>query len=926
MLWERSTIDGPGSKLITKSPILGRNGGNGGDTNIGQGGGTGVVNVTNGGTFENGWWIIIGRDGGANGTLNVDGAGSLVTVGGTGVDARLSVGTHNTSTGTLNIFNGGAVIADTNGEGTMIGQDTGATGFMNISGGGTFTSNRWLVIGNATNSNGTVTLSDPGSTINLTGAHDPGNEQESSRLFVGRFGNGTLNQSEGTIIVGGWSAIALDPGSVGTYNLSGGTIQARAVEENFDFFVGRAGADIANGLPGSKGTLNISENGHMAFSTDAANPDIGQRNGARVIAGTDYGSEGTINMDGGTLEARYLTVGLNGKGTMNQNSGTVNIGQWLKVGEGYALDDATNTATYNMNGGTVSTPELIVGEGRRGEMFVNDGTVNITNGAFSVGRWGPGFDGAANPAPHGNGLLSQSGGTINAAADMSLGVQTGAIGQYNISGGTLNLGLNGLRNLIVGESGAGTMNVIGGQVTGVNQLNVAANAGATGTLSISLPNPTDKLIAREFYVGNGAGAVGVTNISNGVLEVSGWSEVGRNGGTGTLSIDGPGAGFIVSATEVNRDMIVGYNSGANGTLNILNGGQFTAKWWLNIGRGAGSVGTVVVDGPGSTLTNTSGQINVGEDGIGSLTISNGGVVNMVPGGESRDFIVGRNPGSQGALNINGGTLITQGWAYIGLTNTSSGTVTMDDGRFTTADWLVVGNDGGSQGTFNLLGGEVTSTGAFFAGRFGNGTFNQTGGKLTTNGWSLVGSDAGSRGVFNLDGGEWVQNSDNLIIGRQSKANDVNAPGSEVNISGTGVYRHLAGSIYVGNEQHGHGTLAVSGNGRPRQFERRVECRTRIWKSRWRQWRRTARSAGGLLQCFRQRQRSGEHHLGWPWLGCGSRPESRGAAEFHPWNPVPSRGHDGNDWWQRDFQQLDRHRPRRRKRYFEHDRGNLDRLD
>ena len=438
------TIDGVGSQLIARSPLFGRNGGNGGDTNIGQGGGTGTVNIKNGGSMDAGWWLILGRDGGSTGTVEVDGATgpSFLSVGTVGADARLSVGAQ--GTGTLNIINGGVVVANTNGEGTMVGQDGGSNGTININSGGSFTSGRWLTIANGGGSTGVVNLDGAGSSINLTGSQNA-NPEEAARLFVGRFGTGTLNQTGGTISFGGWSGIGFDPGSVGTYNLSGGEINTPA-ERDYDWFVGRAG--------GAKGTLNISNNAHFALSTDAANPDIGQRNGARLIVGTDDGSEGTLNIDGTALvEVRELSI-LNGKGTITQNGGTVNVGRWLKIGEGNNANDAANPALYTINNGVINTPELMVGEGRKGSMIVHGGTVNITAGSFAVGRWGPAF-GAGN---HGDGTLTQDGGAIVANGDLNIGVQAGATGTYTLTGGTIAV------NSIHAQGGGATLNLGPGKV------------------------------------------------------------------------------------------------------------------------------------------------------------------------------------------------------------------------------------------------------------------------------------------------------------------------------------------------------------------------------------------------------------------------------------------------------------------------------
>ena len=66
---------------------------------------------------------------------------------------------------------------------------------------------------------------------------------------------------------------------------------------------------------------------------------------------------------------------------------------------------------------------------------------------------------------------------------------------------------------------------------------------------------------------------------------------------------------------------------------------------------AGSHGAVTVTGPGSIWTNgTTGGLNIGSFGTGTLTIANGGkVINITPAAAN----IGNGAGSQGTVTVTG---------------------------------------------------------------------------------------------------------------------------------------------------------------------------------------------------------------------------------------------------------------------------------
>jgi T5SS/PEP-CTERM-associated repeat protein len=109
---------------------------------------------------------------------------------------------------------------------------------------------------------------------------------------------------------------------------------------------------------------------------------------------------------------------------------------------------------------------------------------------------------------------------------------------------------------------------------------------------------------------------------------------------------------VANGSTVTAAGIVVADSGAAGALNISSGSTVTATTMATvIGNGAGSDGTVTVDGSGSELNTL--RIVVGNDtGVGKLIAANGAAVTAI-----NDVIVG-NSGATGTLDLLSGSTLT----------------------------------------------------------------------------------------------------------------------------------------------------------------------------------------------------------------------------------------------------------------------------
>ena len=225
-----------------------------------------------------------------------------------------------------------------------------------------------------------------------------------------------------------------------------------------------------------------------------------------------------------------------------------------------------------------------------------------------------------------------------------------------------------------------------------------------------------------------------------------------------------GAVTFTGNTSNSTNVIVG-NTG-NGSLTI-DGGSSLSNTIGIVGFQNGSNGTVNVSG--GTWINSSG-LTIGSGGTGSLTISNNGIVSSVGGS------VGGSAGSTGTVNVSGGTWTNNGNCSVGGSTGSNGTVNVSGGTWTNNGTLRIGNSG--TGSLTISSGTVSNT------------------------IGIVGRLAGSNGTVNVSGGNWT-NSGNLTIG--------SAGNGTLNLTGNGTVSVGSGLVTLADSSGKTGTLNL-GNG------------------------------------------------------------------------------------------------------------------
>ncbi|MEJ6578628.1 MAG: PEP-CTERM sorting domain-containing protein [Akkermansiaceae bacterium] len=263
-------------------------------------------------------------------------------------------------------------------------------------------------------------------------------------IFVGSGAgtSGTLNHTGGTTQLGGttngWMFVG-NAGGTGTVNQSGG------VQTKERLFYGRA-----DGGTDSTGFFNLSgdglvNNGEVHFGVDGSGA-IGTgtlADNGRIQTGLFQIANGSVSVtDTASIDAAgefWVGNGGGNTGSLSMDSGTAESDSWIAIGRDGSDGTLTlsGTATLNKVGNAEHFISLGgVGAGGGGTLNIQDNaTLNSVSNiviAENAGRFG---------------VVNQSGGTVNVldnilhttfTASVEVDGSGSGLGEYNLSGGTLN--------------------------------------------------------------------------------------------------------------------------------------------------------------------------------------------------------------------------------------------------------------------------------------------------------------------------------------------------------------------------------------------------------------------------------------------------------------------------------------------------------
>jgi T5SS/PEP-CTERM-associated repeat protein len=576
----------------------------------------------------------------------------------------------------------------------------GNGGRLSILHGSTLTHSGSALLGDQASEYGYATVDGAGSTWT-----------NSSFVRVGNGGTGKLTISDGGRFEDTEGYLGFDPGASGTATITGA---GSTWENSGALIVARKGT----------GSLTISDGGKATNTTG--------------YLGTDAGGSGTATVTGtGSTwnNTQDLYVGRDGTGTLTiENIGTVYVGDAAQAAAtpGYLTVSDSNPGGANgghlhiQNGSTLTLHSYAVlgyQAGKYGYATVTGSGSTWNNDAFLfVGLFGS--------------------GTLRIESGAEVSNSTGYLGRFSGSTGTATVTGAGSSwtnssHLYVGHAGTGDLNIqAGGKVSNDN-----AHVGYSHTSTVDVTG-----------AGSAWNSSGFVSVSNGsTLTIA-------DGGSVNIGDAAAPAGATNGWLTISDHDASGVDGGK---LSIVNNSTLTHHGHAALGAQSGEYGHVLVSKPGSSWTN-AGNIYVGDHGTGVLTVSEGGVVT------NDTAFIGNDVGSDGQVSVMGSGSTWQntgGGVRVGENGT--GTLLVSDGATAESTLSTLGTFASGSGTATVTGAgsNWTHSGNLEVGTFGTGTLTIEAGAAVDNSNGLIAHFAGSTGQVTVTGsGSTWTNSGRLDVG------------------------------------------------------------------------------------------------------------------------------------------------------------------
>jgi len=460
--------------------------------------------------------------------------------------------------------------------------------------------------------------------------------------------------------------------------------------------------------------------------------------------------------------------------------------------------NAVNQANVGAAGAIARSISVGTNSGDTGQLRVNNsGTLTIQTATFTIGNAGTGH------------VLLRDTSTTTANQNVIIGSQTGSNGDVTVRDSAI---LNIAGQLRVGDSGTGSLTSLGTGATGFIQaahMDIGTFSGGMGTVDLSNAGTFSNLAVNGVTDVGTSGTGNLTLHDGGYMYTNGLS-IGTNfGGNGTVVIKGEIASGAFVSTINSAGFNIDVGQGGTGDLELRTGGAALADN-IHIGRDAGSVGTLLVQGL-SPVTSTAATLTAGNDlsvggtqvgpgGQGTLTVKNNGVVNVA----NNMWVWGGGTGTGGTLEMDntatltvGGTLTFDGGLLhflgggvnfgnnvtFGNTQSPDGMIAQVDNAHTAIMTGVLSGLGGltkiGTGTLELAGTNPNSYTGLTTVELG--TLSLNGATNMVNGDVLVGlgTGAANSAVLILQQANQIANTSNMTINSDGRF-DMNGQGETIN--------------------------------------------------------------------------------------------------------------------------------------------------
>ena len=500
-------------------------------------------------------------------------------------------------------------------------------------------------------SGGTTTLSGAASsiqTININGGASSILDLGAGNLTITNGGtNGFRSSTGGTINATGGGKIILGSDLLDNGTADGTTLTVNAAITGpftFEIYGGTAtntGVTVLtaqNTFTGrvdiNGGNLSVSNIGNTGSTTSNLGSGTTIQSGAAVLAGNTVTTGKLIYTGAGETTNRILS--LNGAGFAIEQAAT----------SGNLLFSANlsvpNTAakTLFLLGSTAGTGEL------GGVIPNNTAATSITK--LGSGTWTlSGVNTYTGVTTVSNGVLTLSGNrTVAATGGFSVGNVTGSTGTLEVTNGTFTVGAAG-SNFLVGNGTASTgiMNQSGGSLTTIGNQLLIGNGTATGTYNLSGGTLTTIAGTLGVTIGVNTGTTGTFNLSStgtltmpatSTLQITRSDNSAATGVTGTFNQTG-GTATVGILQMGGSNTTPANNDGANATLN-LTGGTFTATTFGVLSGANNSTSTINIGGTAQVTLPVFPTNVKGTGATASITFDSGATGFLSPAAASATYL------------------------------------------------------------------------------------------------------------------------------------------------------------------------------------------------------------------------------------------------------------------------------------------------
>lgn len=383
-----------------------------------------------------------------------------------------------------------------------------------------------------------------------------------------------------------------------------------------------------------------------------------------MVGATPFGY-GSVKLISGSLRilGNEEKIGGDGTGYFYQSGGAHQFAGGLYVGDvgygEYHMLGGSLGPVLDSGGNPVAYAGIVMGEwAATGKFFHSGGMVDVDSvvlarQAGSTGLYEMSGDSAElmvnwmNVGERGGGSFVQGAGVVRVGGDLNLGVASGVIGNYTISGGELNTQV-----LRIGESGHGEVQQTGGVVniastSGFSILVMAENPGSSGTYTLSggILNAERVFVgdsdAAQFNQSGGEHIVGhlalgiykdATQHGQGTYQLSGGVLA-----SGMVVVGAGGSGSLLQSGGLHfngRGIVLGEQAGSLGRYELSGGELMVARdevFLINGGSAGTGQGEFIFSGDGlfsGTLLNRGQTLFSGPVGFRMLE---GNVINAETG-------------------------------------------------------------------------------------------------------------------------------------------------------------------------------------------------------------------------------------------------------------------------------------------------------